>query len=53
MSLHDYMCQHCERVFEVSVPIDKVDSQVKCPICKKPLRKRIAPVRIIRYAASS
>lgn len=53
MALHDYACYVCKKVFEVSVPMDKVDKQVKCPVCKQPLQKRIAPVRIMRYAASS
>lgn len=32
-------------VFEVMIPLDKLDRKVKCPNCKSHLKKRITPVR--------
>lgn len=49
MALHDYYCTDCERVFEVLVPMDRLDDPVKCPKCRKRLKKRFSPVRIKRY----
>ena len=49
MPLHDYYCLDCQKVFEVLVPLKKTDDAVKCPKCRKTLKKRISPVRVKRY----
>lgn len=49
MPLHDYFCTDCEKVYEVLVPLKDTDKKVPCPKCEKPLKKRIAPVRIKLY----
>lgn len=49
MIRHDYVCDKCNKVFEVGVP--KPDSVVKCPICKSKMKKvwLKAPNAIIKY----
>lgn len=49
MPLHDYYCTKCDRVFEILVRSDRLDEPIKCPGCGEALKKRIAPVRILRY----
>ena len=38
----DYRCDKCQKQYEVQAP---VDSEVKCPKCKKPMEKVPARVR--------
>lgn len=42
--LHDYFCKDCLKTYEVIVPLDKDNKKVKCPHCKKKLKKLLAPV---------
>jgi len=44
MPLFDYICDEDKKQFEISVPINKVKEEIKCPICQKPLRKKINSV---------
>jgi putative FmdB family regulatory protein len=45
MPLFDYYCLDCETVYELIVPLDRLDEEVKCPECGKILKKRISPPR--------
>jgi len=44
MPLFDYYCKDCEKCYEVLVPLSKTKSKIKCPKCKKELKKIISPV---------
>ena len=44
MPLYSYICDDCEKYFEVFVPLKKRNQSIKCPHCKKKLRKIISPV---------
>ena len=46
MPLHDYWCKNCFKMYEVIVPLKKTDEAIKCPDCKKKLKKMITRVYI-------
>lgn len=44
MPLFDYICGKCFKQYEVIVPLKDVGKKVKCPHCKKSLKKILTPV---------
>jgi len=44
MPMYDYRCEDCDKTFEIYVPLDKLEEEIKCPYCKKPLKKEMSPV---------
>lgn len=44
MPLFDFFCRECLKTYEVIVPLKDVGKKVKCPHCKKGLKKIITPV---------
>ena len=47
MPLYDYECTNKKcakrtKVMQYIVPLDKYDTEVKCPLCRKPLHKMLA-----------
>jgi putative FmdB family regulatory protein len=44
MPLYDFWCKDCMKTYEVILPLAKSDEKVKCPHCKKKLKRIIAPV---------
>ena len=48
MPNYDYMCLNCQKIYEISVRLDKIDEKIKCPNCKKKLKKRIHAPKIVR-----
>jgi DNA-directed RNA polymerase subunit RPC12/RpoP len=38
MIMHDYKCTKCLKLFTIGIPSNQSDD-VKCPYCKKPLKK--------------
>ena len=41
--LFAYLCPKCLKGYEMMVPLEKTDKPVKCPKCKKKMRKIITP----------
>jgi len=41
--LYDYRCDKCEETYEIFVPLAKLDEKIKCPECKR-LLKREMPI---------
>jgi putative FmdB family regulatory protein len=39
MPLFDYDCPACEKLFEIGVPLEKIEEPIKCPYCGKELTK--------------
>lgn len=48
MPIYDYYCVHCAKVYEIIIKLADIDEKVKCPYCKKELKKRISPPKVIR-----
>ena len=44
MPLYEYLCENCEKYFEIIVPLKKRNKKIKCPHCKKSLTKIMSPV---------
>ena len=44
MPLFDFICKKCEKIFEVIVPLSYSKKKIKCPYCKKQLKKLMSPV---------
>ena len=44
MPLHDFVCGKCLKRYEIIIPLKEMDKKVKCPHCKKELKKIMAPV---------
>lgn len=45
MPLYQFICYHCSRPYEVFMKLAKANVKVRCPVCKKALKKVILPVR--------
>jgi len=48
MPLQDYFCTNCEKVYEIIVPLAENDKKIKCPHCKKLLKKHISAPKTIK-----
>lgn len=48
MPLYEYYCTECEKIYEIIVKLRAIDKKIKCPHCKKGLKKRISPPKTIR-----
>ncbi len=46
MPLYSYYCLDCEKTYEVIVPLKEYGAKVKCPKCKKELKKHIPAVHL-------
>jgi putative FmdB family regulatory protein len=44
MPRYDLLCEKCQKVFDVQVPLDKYDEKVKCPHCGEDLKRQLSPV---------
>lgn len=44
MPLFDFVCGKCLKKYEIIIPLKEMDKKVKCPHCKKELKKIMAPV---------
>jgi len=44
MPLFVYKCLKCLKVYEIIVPLAKLDKKIRCPHCKKALKKEISSV---------
>jgi putative FmdB family regulatory protein len=42
---YDFDCEKCKKIFEVGVELKDFDKEVKCPKCKKPMKRVLHPVR--------
>jgi putative FmdB family regulatory protein len=42
--LVDYRCVKCMKQFEVEMPVEYNGKELKCPHCKKPMKKVWSPV---------
>lgn len=47
MPMYDYGCSNCLKIYEILVKLDKIDEEIKCPICGKPLKKLLSSPRRI------
>ena len=41
MPMYNFACKKCKCVHEVFVPLDKLDTKIKCPECKEKLRRML------------
>ena len=48
MPLYDYYCKKCAKIHEIIVRLDKIDTKIKCPYCKKTLKKLQSPPKTIK-----
>ena len=48
MPIHDFYCAKCSKLFEIIVPLSKTNKAVKCPYCKKKLKKGLSAPKVIR-----
>jgi putative FmdB family regulatory protein len=39
--LYSYWCKHCQKYFEILVPLKDCDMEIKCKYCGKVLRKLV------------
>ena len=47
MPLYDYSCIDCGKLYEISVKLELINKEIKCPKCGKTLKKLVsAPRRI-------
>lgn len=44
MPLYEYVCSRCQKLFEIIVPLDKYGKKIRCPHCRKQLKKIMSPV---------
>jgi putative FmdB family regulatory protein len=45
MPLYQFICQGCLTPYEVFMKLAKAEKKIRCPECKKILKKIILPVR--------
>lgn len=45
MPLYDYSCSKCDETYEIFVPLDKLDEEVKCPECQSALKREMPMLR--------
>lgn len=43
MPLFIYVCTKCEKIFEMMVPLARTGESIKCPKCKRKMKKIITP----------
>ena len=41
MPLYDYHCDKCGKTFEIKVPLDKLNDEILCPYCDRPLEREL------------
>jgi len=39
--LYTYHCVDCAKIYEIMVKLKDYDKEIKCPHCKKPLKKQM------------
>jgi putative FmdB family regulatory protein len=44
MPLYEYLCVNCMKLLEFIVPLDKFDKKIKCPHCKKEVKRIMSSV---------
>jgi putative FmdB family regulatory protein len=44
MPLYEFLCSKCMKILEFIVPLDKFETKVKCPHCKKMVKRLMSPV---------
>jgi putative FmdB family regulatory protein len=44
MPLYSYVCDKCDVIHEVMVPLSQFDEEILCPDCGEPLERMISPV---------
>lgn len=42
MPRYDLECKQCSAIWDVHIPLDKLEEELECPVCKKTL-KRLMP----------
>lgn len=45
--LFAYVCSKCLKVYEMMVPLDKTGEDIKCPKCRKKMKKIITPPNFV------
>ena len=48
MPMQDYFCAKCHKLYEIMVPLRLTDKKIKCPHCKKALKKHISAPKTIK-----
>jgi putative FmdB family regulatory protein len=48
MPLQDYYCTNCAKIYEIIVPLAQTDKKIKCPNCKRVLKKHISAPKTIK-----
>jgi len=48
MPLYSYYCIACLKTYEITIPLSRYGEKVKCPHCKRILKKAITPVYLKR-----
>jgi len=48
MPLYDMLCEKCQLYYEVTIPLTELHKKVKCPKCKKILRRKMSAPKVIR-----
>ena len=43
MPMYEFICSTCFKLLEFIVPLDKYDSKVYCPHCKKEVKRILSP----------
>ena len=46
MPVYEIYCVDCSEIREVLVPVSERNKKVKCPTCKKDMKKRIGKVHL-------
>lgn len=44
MPLYEFVCERCLKVLEFIVPLEEFDKRVRCPYCKKEVKRLMSAV---------
>jgi putative FmdB family regulatory protein len=44
MPIYEYVCETCMKILEFKVPLEKFETKIKCPHCKKVVKRIMSPV---------
>ena len=48
MPIHNFYCGNCQKILEALIPLKDTDKKVKCPYCKKNLKKLMSAPKTIK-----